>query len=228
MVERNAIKIDKNEVQKFQLSLARVDTNKRDKHDDKQDQALIIAYRNGDEDAGWELMKSYKEVLATIYRYPTKAPRNTDAQKKLQYDTMTPYEKEDLFQEIAFQFFKLVLEYEPEKPFEHAVRAILHQRVFNQFFSKEIAVRLNEVELEEEEEGSANDSDIQLKDTPDKHMDLYQALNQLTGKQREVIELTIVKGWTAKVTAEELGTTTRAVEETKRRGLNKLKLIMGG
>lgn len=228
MVERNAIKIEKNEVQKFQLSLARVDTNKKVSHDDREDQALIIAYKNGDEDAGWDLMKSYKDVLAVIYRYPTKAPRNTDAQKKLQYDTMTPYEKEDLFQEIAFQFFKLVLEYEPEKPFEHAVRAILHQRVFNQFFSKELAVRFNEVELEEENNGSTEDSDIGLKDTPDKHMDLYQAMNQLTGKQREVLELTIVKGWTVKVTAEELGVSVKSVENAKKRGIDKLRLIMGG
>lgn len=223
---KNAVQIENNEVQKFATSLLRVDTNKRVKHDDKQDQALLIAYKNGDEDAGWELFKSYSEVIATIYRFPTKAPRNTDAQKKLQYDTLTAYEKEDLLQEIALQFFKLAKEYEPEKPFEHAVRAILHQRVFNQFFAKELDVKFNQTELNDEETTELAEVDLENRDTPDKHLDLYQALNALTPDQREIIELTIVKGWSVTEAATELGQNRKAVESKKKRALDKLKQIM--
>lgn len=223
---KNAIKIDLNAVQKFEKSLLRVDTNKRVKHDDKLDQSLLVAYRNGDEDAGWELFKSYSEVLATIYRYPTKAPRNTDGQKKLQYDTLTPYEKEDLFQEIAFQFFRLAKEYEPDAPFEHAVRSILHQRVFNQFFSKELDVKFNEKELNEEEMIPQGDLDLENQDTPDKHLDLYQALNQLTSIQRETVTLSVVKGWNSSEIAQELDMKPTAVRKNLQRGLDKLKQIM--
>ena len=219
-----------NKAQRFQQSLNRVDVTKRIAHDDRTEQALLIAYKNGDEDAGWELFTSYSEVIATIYKHPTRAPRNTPDQKKLEYDTLSTYEKEDLFQEIAYQFFKLAKEYEPNKPFEHAVRAILHQRVFNQFFAKELDIRFNEAEFEESEEFEQKLNDIlestENSSTPDKHLDLYQALNQLGARQREVVTLSVVKGWSASEIALELGISRNTAKATWRQGLAKLKAIM--
>lgn len=224
-----SVKIDLSEIQKFQVAVSRYGTHKQDnlKHDPVKDLELIEAYKKGNEDAGWELFKSYKDVLAIILKNPTKAPRNTDEQKKkLSIGRLESYEREDLFQEMAYQFFLLVLEFVPEKPFEHAVRSMLHQRVFNRFFSVELTNKLVEVKSDNDEDFEMGELVKESSAITDSNMALYRALNELTGLQREVLEYTIVKGWTAKATAEELDTSKRAVEEAKRRGLVKLKKIM--
>ena len=227
---KNAPKIGLSEVQKFQKEIVRFDTDKRIQHDAKQDKALIVSYLNGDDDSGWELFKSYIDEIAICYRYPTQAPRNSPDQKKLEYDTLSSYEKEDLLQEIACQFFELVNEYDMERPFENVLRSKLRQRVFNRFFAKELDIKFNEAEFEENEQFEEKLADImagnETTSTPDKHLDLYQALNQLGARKREVVTLSVVKGWSASEIALELGISRNTAKATWRQGLAKLKAIM--
>jgi len=220
-----------NKAQKFQNRLAR--KQPLTKHDPKVDNALIVAYVNGDEEAGWELFESYADIASIVYKFPSKPPYKTAAMSKLHYAPLSPEDKEDLFQEIAFHFFKLVGEFDPElkKPFEHMVRAKLHQRVFNQYFSEYISVETNETEFDEELDFEAAAHEIVLDESmtqslPSEHIELYQALNQLSEKQREIVIMSVVKGWNATEIGKELGIKSNAARQQLFKAMNKLRSIL--
>jgi RNA polymerase sigma factor (sigma-70 family) len=227
----NETKLPKNKAQRLQTKLAR--KVEAIQHDPREDQALITAYNNGDEDAGWVLFENYSDVASIVYKFPSKPPYKTEKMRKLHYQPLSIEDKEDLFQEIAFHFFKLVGEFDPDmkKPFEHMIRAKLHQRVFNNFFSEFIEVETNEVEFDEELDFEAKANSIFLEEgitenLPSEHIELYQAFNQLSKRQREVLEMSIVKGWDSREIAEELGLKSATVRVTLKNGLEKLRGLM--
>ncbi|TWJ39625.1 hypothetical protein CHCC5027_3538 [Bacillus paralicheniformis] len=200
------------------------------KHNQETDLALIEAYKNGNEEAGWELAESYVDVFSVIMNKPTKPPRRTKAMQRLWADP-TYQDYEDLFQEILYHFFRLVEEDNTNKtPFSYYIRAKLHQRVFNNFFSEFIETKKVEVEYDERKHSETVEEDIFLDEYSEKppahYLELYNALNHLTTKQRQVVVLKKSKGWSSREVAEELGISQDAVRKQLERGMKKLRKAM--
>ena len=194
------------------------------------DLALIEAYQGGMEEAGMSLFISYLDIVSHIYRFPHKVQFKGTSKLSIAW---TPMDKEDLFQEIALHFFDLIDEHDQEVGnFEGIVKGKLHLRVFDNFFEDAVSSKLNEV-YEEEPELEAIDPDSQgltLDDKPTKvpahYLDLYNALNQLTARQRQIVELSVVKGWNATEIGKELGITPANTRMQLKKALDKLKNIM--
>lgn len=225
----NEKQIPRNKVERFQSVLAR--KHEKVKHDSDYDRALIHEHREGDADAGWELFESYADELSKIYRFPSKPPRKVQARRKGHYSPMTYEDKEDLIQEIAFHFFALVDEYDMERPFENMVRGTLHQRVFNQFYADLIDIQVNETRFNEDEELEQKVQDVLLSEEEQEKLSpqtlkLYIAINKLSEKQREVVMMSVVRGWNATEIAEEIGSKPAPVRMNLKRGLDRLKELM--
>jgi RNA polymerase sigma factor (sigma-70 family) len=226
----------KTEIQKIQQKVQqKVDKIKRDH---REDRALILAYKNGNEEAGKSLIENYLDIISEVYRYPYHRPIKGRGEKGLgaRKPDMNAYDKEDILQEILYAFFVLVEEYEEEKNFEGLVKGKLHHRFFNNFFDEYMEVDLKEEEYDEDFEGKyelTHKATIILEDEqapkklPSNYIELYEAFNQISQKQREVLELSLVKGWNATEIAEEIDSSASAVRKLKERGLEKLKTIMG-
>lgn len=200
------------------------------KHDPALDLFLIMEYQAGDEEAGWKLCEEYMDVFSVIMSKPTQPPKKTRAMQKLWVD-VTIQDYEDLFQEILYHFLELAKRFQDHKPFAHAVRAILHQRVFNQHFSEFLEKSRVETEFDDTvrlEYEQRVQEEVDPPKVPAQFLDLYQALNTLTQKQRQIIELSIFKGWTSKVVAQEIGSNASTVRVTLKNALAKLKKELGG
>lgn len=200
-------------------------------HDNKEEKALIVAHLNGDEVAGWELVKRYSDFFSVIMNKPTKPPIKTRAMERL-WVAPNYYDYEDLFQEILNQFFLLVEEYDPEAgEFSKMISSKLHQRVFNRFFSEFLVTKKSEVEFNEEAEHLMDFKSITLEEgsekIPAQYIELYEAMNKLGKRQREAIEMRFVKGWNAKEISEEMGISHSSARTHIELGLKKLKQIMG-
>ncbi|AYP68748.1 RNA polymerase sigma factor [Bacillus phage vB_BpsS-36] len=202
-------------------------------HDRNSDLALVVAYKNGDEEAGLKLMESYLDIISIVYKYPSKPPFKSAKMSKLHYSPLTYEDKEDLFQEIMAHFFKLVNEFDPalDKPFEHMIRAKLHQRVFNNFFSEFIEIETHETEFDDDLDFECKANSILLDESiteklPEQYIELYQAFNQLGARQRQVMEMSVVKGWNSKEIAEELGITPSTVRVTLKKALESVRATM--
>lgn len=227
----NEKQIPRNKVERFQSVLAR--KHVKVKHDNDYDMRLVHEYRDGDEEAGWELFESYADELSKIYRFPSKPPRKVSARRKGHYSPMTYEDKEDLVQEIALHFFALVDEYDMNRPFENMLRSKLHNRVFDNFYADLIDIQVNETEFNEDEQEKFEqkaqdvllDEDKQAK-IPESHIRLYQAFNGLAPRQREVVEMSIIKGWNSTEIAEETGIKPATVRVTLKKALEKLKELM--
>jgi RNA polymerase sigma factor (sigma-70 family) len=220
-------KLPDNEIQKLMKQAMRGVAPRE--HDNHVDLALITAWQNGSQEAGLELAKQYNDVFSVIMNKPTKPPRRTRAMQKLFADP-TYQDYEDLFQEILFHFLKLASQFEPEAPFSHAVNGILHQRVFNQYFSEYLETQKLETEYDDAIHGGAVEESIfldkEIESLPAQHLELYNALNKLTSKQRQVIEMSVVKGWSAPEIAREIDMKAPAVRKHLERGMKKLKELM--
>lgn len=194
------------------------------KHDPKKDNSLINAYLNGDEQAGVELFRSYGDILSYIYRFPHKAQYK---KKSKVFVKWIPQDKEDLFQEIAYQFLVLVHEFDSDiQTFEGLIKGKLHLRVYDNFFEHVADQKINEVQYKE----GMNDMQETKKNEirkPSEHLDLYEALSKLSRKQKKVLELSVVKKWSSAEIAKEIGSTPAAVRKMKERGLNKLRKLLG-
>jgi RNA polymerase sigma factor (sigma-70 family) len=200
-------------------------------HDHIQEKAFIIAFQNGEETAGFQLVKCYQDVFSVIINKPTKAPFNSDSMRRLPNGDPCYSDFEDIYQAILEQFVEMALEFDTDNdiPFEHKVRRTLHQRFFNRFYSEFLDNRLNEVEYDDKLD-SGSTFDLTVDDEakiPANYIELYEAFNKLSKKQRQVMELTVMKGWSAPETAKEIGTTASAVRKLKERGIEKLKTVMG-
>lgn len=198
-------------------------------HDNEVERAFIVSYLNGDEKAGMELVHRYLDFFSVIMNRPTKPPNKTRAMERLWVDPS--YEdNQDLFQEVLYQFFLLVEEYDSESgDFSKMISSKLHQRVFNRYFSEYLVTQKMETELDEEVDLESPSRDIinNAERIPDQHIELYSALNKLSKRQREVIEMSVMKGWNSAVIAEEMGMSGHTVRVHLKRGLDKLKTIMG-
>jgi len=201
------------------------------------DHVLIEDYLAGDERAGMRLVHNYLDVLAYIYRYPFKPPNRGKALKfAIKKPSMSREDREDLVQEILYNFFKLVTEFDPErgKPFEALVKGTLHHRVYRNFFDEFLLKARNEEVFEDDyTEVGINDvtSSLFLEENSqsrEKYIALYEALNSLNKRQREVVLLSVVNGWTCREVAEEIGSTSSSVRNAKSFGMRKLRDTLGG
>jgi RNA polymerase sigma factor (sigma-70 family) len=204
------------------------------KHDSNSDLALITAYKNGDEEAGMKLLESYMDIISYIFKNPTKPPRRTKQMRKL-FTHLNHFDREDMFQEIIYQFFLLVHEYDPSlgKPFENFVKGVLHQRFFNRYFSEVLEDEKHKsktVEFDDNMNIEEKAKSILLEENelklPSHYIELYQALNQLGTRQREILILSEVKGWNATEIARELGINPNTVRATKKKAIERLREIM--
>jgi RNA polymerase sigma factor (sigma-70 family) len=224
----NNCKLPLNKAQKLQRECSRKVENI--KHSQAEDMALLTAYINGNDDAGFELFKSYKDIVSYIYRNPEKAQFKNNTKMRVDW---TPMEKEDLFQEIALQFFKLVSEYDPEVgEFVGIVKGKLHLRVYDNFFEDVADQRFNETAYDEEIDFEGKSQSILLDESqhnkhPAQYIELYEAFNRLSKRQREAVELKVTKGWNAREVAEEMGISHSSARTHIELGLKKLKTLMG-
>jgi RNA polymerase sigma factor (sigma-70 family) len=228
----NNCKLPLNRIQKLQTKAAyKVSPIK---HDKEYDSSMITAYLNGNEEAGLQLLESYIDIVGYIYKNPQRAQfKEKSAKLKLDW---TYQDREDLMQEICLHFFTLVHEYDFERPFEGLVKGKLHLRVFNNFFEEFAETKLQEMSDEEIEDKSSLvfSEDLQsilldenqVSKLPSEHLALYNAMNQLSPSQRQIIEMSVVKGWNSIVIAEELDMKDAAVRKALSRGMKRLKEIM--
>lgn len=216
-----------NRMQKLQQRAARKQATI--KHDNMMDKALAIAYQNGDEEAGLQLLESYIDMVSYIYRYPHKAQYKAKAKISIDW---TPEEKEDLFQEICLHFFTLVHEFDPKvAEFQAIIKGKLHLRVYDNFFEDVVDHKFNEIELDETMDFSTKAQEVFLDDEavkklPREHIELYQAFNQLSENQRKVLEASITKGWSAPEIATEFGLERDNVRQLLSRGMKRMKELM--
>ncbi|AVO23054.1 RNA polymerase sigma factor [Bacillus phage Anath] len=217
-----------NKVQKLMKEALRGVAPKQ--HDPATDLFYIIEYQGGDDSAGWKLCEEYLDIFSVIMSKPTQPPKKTKAMQKLWVD-VTIQDYEDLFQEILYHFLDLARNFQDHKPFAHAVRAILHQRVFNQHFSEFLEKRRMETEFDDEvrlEYEQKVEDEREAPKVPTQFLHLYQALNTLTKKQRLIIELSVFKGWNSREVAQEIGSNASTVRVTLKNALAKLKKELGG
>jgi RNA polymerase sigma factor (sigma-70 family) len=168
-------------------------------------------------------------LISYIYRNPHKAQFKKGSKVNIDW---TPQDKEDLFQEICYHFYNLLDEFDPDiSELQGLMKGKLHLRVYDNFFEDVADRKINELAFDEDIDIEQKTKDILYneevrKSTPQDHIELYMALNQLSQKQRNVLELSIVKGWNATEIAKELDIKPAGVRKTKERALTRLKEIM--
>ncbi|PEL23429.1 sigma-70 family RNA polymerase sigma factor [Bacillus toyonensis] len=223
-----AITLPKLEAQLIQQELGRKqETIQRDPEVDKQ---LCLAYQEGSNEAGVTLIYRYLDKLSYIYRFPTRTKNRGGTKCKIDITSSTTKEdKEDLSQEILYHFLKLLLEYDPvEGDLQGLIVGKLHLRVFYYHFGDLVDLRMNETELDDnyDMEEEIKEIFIEEKKIPQQIKDLYLSLGELTIKERKVIDLMVIKGWTTKETANEIGINFEAAKKIKQRTIAKLKTKM--
>lgn len=186
-------------------------------HDYRHEKSLIIAFQNGNQEAGFELVKLYQDVFSVIINRPADAPFNGGRMRKLWDGAPSYYDYEDMYQEIIAQFLEMVMEFNTSEktPFVHKVRRTLHQRFFNRYFSEFIEKRDFEKMYDDDINIFAVPSDYgeeqPEKKTPEEHKDLYDALDKLTKRQKEILLMSALKGWNSTVIAQEIGISNSSV-----------------
>lgn len=189
--------------------------------------SLVEAYQDGDQEAGLELVHLYKDVFSVIMSKPTKPPKRSKAMQRL-WVSPNFQDYEDLFQEILLHFFILLEEYDKERRLDKFIRSHLHQRVFNKFFSELLETKKTECEFDDSQDQLLMDHMEEKKKIPSKHIELYQAIDKLGKRQKEVVELSIMKGWNATEVAHELGIAPATVRVTLKNSITKLRVIIQG
>lgn len=206
--------------------------------DDREDKALIRAYKAGNEEAGMSLVNNYLDIISIIYNHPSNPPKMRkpdNARFITKPPTLNWQDKEDILQEILLQFFTLVHEYDEDfgVPFQALVKGKLFLRFHNNYYREYYAIKCKECEYDDELEGFytlkllEHEPPAEPQKKPSDYDDLYKALDKLSHRQRVVIELSIVKGWDSKTIADELGMSPNTVRVHLKRGLDKLKQLMG-
>jgi RNA polymerase sigma factor (sigma-70 family) len=223
-----AITLPKLEAQLIQQELGRKQESiQRDPEVDKQ---LCLAYQEGFNEAGVTLIYRYLDKLSYIYRFPTRTKNRGGTKCKIDITGSTTKEdREDLAQEILYHFLKLLLEYDPTKgDLQGLIVGKLHLRVFYYHFGDLVDLRMNETELDDnyDMEEEIKEIFIEEKEMPQQIKDLYLSLGELTVKERKVIDLMVIKGWTDRETANEIGINFEAAKKIKQRTIAKLKTKM--
>lgn len=220
-----AITLPLSEMQLLQKELATKQPNII--RDPQVDKALCLAYQDGSNEAGLKLIYRYMDKLSYIYRFPTRTKNRGGAKCKIDITTSTTKEdKEDLFQEIIYHFLKLLLEYDPaEGDLQGLIVGKLHLRVFFYHYGDLVDLRMNEQELEENYDMEEEMKEIFLeeKEVPADVKRLYEVLSEFTPKQRQIIDLTVCKGWTNAEAARELGVSLKYLKPARYKLMRRLK-----
>lgn len=194
-------------------------------HDQITDLMLVEEYRDGNENAMMELIDRYSDVIYFAYNNPAKLPGQKIA-KNLSF-SFTPEDKEDLWNCAILNFVDLVTHYDEEKgPLEYYVRGTLRYRVFNEFFQVEMEKIINESDKELDDQFISEFKSIFIEDAdyvPSNYIELYQAMNTLTIRQKQIFEMQVVNGWSHAEVAKELGISAGTVMNTKNTVVRKLQ-----
>ncbi|KAB2380219.1 RNA polymerase sigma factor [Bacillus toyonensis] len=223
-----AITLPKLEAQLIQQELGRKqETIQRDPEVDKQ---LCLAYQEGSNEAGVALIYRYLDKLSYIYRFPTRCKNRGGIKCKIDITTSTTKEdKEDLSQEILYHFLELLLEYDQTQgELQGLIVGKLHLRVFKYFYEELVDIKFNEQELDDNYDMEEEMKEIFLEDkeAPEDIKLMYLALSELTENQRKIVDMHIVKGWSSKESARELGVSASYVRNQKVIALKKLRKLM--
>ena len=208
------------------------------KRDHEEDRRLISLYKAGSEEAGRTLINNYLDIISEIYRYPYHRPIAGRGVKGLgvKKPNMNAYDKEDIIQEILYAFFVLVEECDEDRNFEGLIKGKLHHRFFNHFFEEYIENDSKEEEYEDNLESKYIDLSQKVsiildsehtEKLPKDYLKLYESFNWLSSRQREVIEMSVIKGWSSIEIGKEIDIDPKTVRVHLKRGLDKLKLLMG-
>ena len=215
------------EAQLLQKEIAQKQPNLNLVRDHEVDKQLCLAYQQGSNEAGVELIYRYIDKLSYIYRFPTRTKNRGGAKCKIDITTSTTKEdKEDLFQEIVYHFLKLLLEYDPEEgDLQGLIIGKLHLRVFFYHYGDLVDIRMNEGELDDNYDIEEEMKEIFLeeKEVPEDIRRVYLAIGELTPPQREILDKTVVKGWTFRETATEMGKSIGYISKEKTLIMRKLK-----
>lgn len=223
-----AITLPLSEVQLIQRELA---TKQENLHRDPEvDKALCLAYQEGSNEAGVQLIYRYLDKLSYIYRFPTRCKNRGGIKCKIDITKITTKEdKEDLTQELLYNFLKLLLEYDPlVGDLQGLIVGKLHLRVFKYFYKELVDIKFNEEGLDDnfDIEEEIKEIFIEEKEVPEDVKLMYMAMSELPEQSRKVIEYTVCKGWTGAETARELGLESATVRKIKQRSIAKLRKQM--
>ncbi|PGL88566.1 RNA polymerase subunit sigma-70 [Bacillus thuringiensis] len=220
-----AITLPKLEAQLLQQELGR--KQKAIQRAPEVDKQLCLAYQEGSNEAGVALIYRYLDKLSYIYRFPTRTKNRGGAKCKIDItDSTTKEDKEDLAQEIFYHFLKLLLEYDPAVgDLQGLIIGKLHLRVFYYHYGDLIDLRMNEQELDDNYNIEEEIKEIYLeeKEVPAEVKNLYEALSKFTPKQRQIIDLTVCKGWTNAEAARELGVSLKYLKPARHKLMKRLK-----
>lgn len=166
--------------------------------------ALMQAAQNGDAVAYRQLLGEISPVIKRFLR------------SRLFSDTAL----DDLLQEILLAIHTARHTYRPEQPFQHWMFGIARHKLID-YFRKQGRLNAREV--------SGDDLVTFMSDpanTPEEalsYKDIHQALTQLPDKQRRVMVLTKIEGYSMAEAAAKLGMTETAVKVTAHRAYKRLK-----
>ncbi|AGE60807.1 RNA polymerase sigma factor [Bacillus phage Eoghan] len=201
------------------------------KRNQDEDMFYWGGYIRGQEWCGFQLLSRYADVVSYIYNVPHKPKHRAASVVTIDW---TAQDKEDLYQEILLEFFKLCKEYDPDKgTFAALIIGKLHRRVYNSFFSAVADAKINEralpegVDFIDEVREILNTDEDEREITPE-IANLYSAFNSLTDLQKNVVNLMVLKGWTLKESAEELGMTKQATRQAKQRAIKNMREYLEG
>ncbi len=130
---------------------------------------------------------------------------------------------EDICQEVLLAIHASRHTYRPEQPFQNWMYGIARHKMID-YMRKQIRQNNNEISDEELVTFLADKTN-----NPEEALsakDLEKALDQLQGKQREILLLTKVEGYSMAETAKKMGMSETAVKVTAHRAYKKLKLAL--
>lgn len=127
---------------------------------------------------------------------------------------------DDILQEILLAIHTARHTYRPEQPFEHWMFGIARHKLIDYFrrHSRKQAREVSGDDLVTFMADTANTPEEALS-----YKDIRQALHQLPDKQRQVVMLTKIEGYSMAETARKLGMSETAVKVTAHRAYKKLK-----
>lgn len=157
--------------------------------------------------------KAYASVLSEI----TLILRGYIAKRVSNFDDV-----EDIVQEILISVHKSHHTYDKSRPFKPWLFAIAKFRLCD-YLRK--SYRKNEHETELLQENAENFSEIVTKDS-DEYEEMYEAIAKLPEKQRKIIELMKIEGYTAREVSLKLDMSESAVKVSAHRTYKKLKEML--
>jgi len=166
--------------------------------------ALMQAAQNGDAVAYRRLLGEISPVIKRFLR------------SRLFSDTAL----DDLLQEILLAIHTARHTYRPEQPFQHWMFGIARHKLID-YFRKQGRLNAREVSGDDLVTFMADPAN-----TPEEalsYKDIRQALTQLPDKQRRVMVLTKIEGYSMAETAAKLGMSETAVKVTAHRAYKRLK-----